>query len=106
MAIIGVYLISAVMEIFSFQNKGKKQNISKHVNAVTVNTISVFALPCSSSIYGQDPNPSAFDWIGVANQSQRFSHRSLKRKVSGLTQAQQARQHTLLKKTSGDVELV
>lgn len=57
------------------------------------------ALPCSTSVYGQDPNPSAFDWFRVANQGQRFPHSSLKRKVSGLAQTQQAGQHTLLKKS-------
>lgn len=63
------------------------------------NFSSGIALPCSSSVYGQDPNSSAFNWFGVANQGQRFSHSSLERKVSGLTQTQQAWQHALLKRS-------
>lgn len=57
--------------------------------------------PCSSSVYGQHSNPSAFDRVVVADQGQRFSHRSLQGEVSGLAQAQQARQHALLKNRSG-----
>lgn len=56
--------------------------------------------PGSSSVYGQHPNPSTFDRIVVADQGQRFSHGSLQREVSGLAQAQQARQHALLKTTA------
>lgn len=53
-------------------------------------------MPCPSSVYGQNPNPPSFDWLCVANHSQRFPHSSLQRKVSGLTQTQQTRQHAFL----------
>lgn len=56
------------------------------------------SLPCPSSVYGQDPNSSAFNWVIIADQSECFSHRSLQRKISGLTQTQQAWQHAFLEK--------